>query len=461
MTSTTVDSAATARQNPLERLLRPLTPSPVVRAGERITSRPTWLSSGDWRLFAHARDARRPARAEEIARFALPGGREMSAWLDEETASVSVPFDTAEAYWNYVSEAWTTAAALRGLSSRQLDLFYRIKHLLPRSMQLAARRRLIRWQGQPPFPVWPLDTSVSRLLRFYAYCGLRAAGESEGDFVWFWPDSHRAALILTHDVEAGKSLALALELADLEEELGFRSSFNLGAWYPVDHGFVQELTSRGFEVGSHGLTHDRSLFSSRQSFETQLPALRAQVERLGAEGFRSPATHRVFDWLADLPVLYDCTVPNSDPFEPQPGGCCNVMPFLIGAVVELPYTLPQDHTLLTLLGHRSLALWVEQAAAIEREHGLIHAVSHPDKGYLGDADKRARYAEFLRAISERPHVWKALPREVAAWWRQRDSDFSRDAPTSCGRMRIGASPEEVVFEPPAASAARPVARKPR
>jgi len=295
-------------------------------------------------------------------------------------------------------------------------------------------------------PAWPLDTSVSRLLRFYAYCALRAAGDSEAEFAWFWPEGYRAALILTHDVEGEEGFQGALELADLEEELGFRSSFNLGAWYEVDPGFVRELTGRGFEVGLHSLRHDRSLFESRESFESQQPGLRALKERLGADGFRSPATHRVFDWLGELPVSYDCTVPNSDPYEPQPGGCCSVWPFFIGPVVELPYTLPQDHTLFTLLGHRSPALWLEQAAVIEREHGLIQCPAHPDPGYLRDPDKRPLYAEFLRGMAERRHVWKALPKDVAAWWRRRDGDVSV---ASRGLIRVGDSPAEVVFEPPA------------
>jgi len=217
-------------------------------------------------------------------------------------------------------------------------------------------------------------------------------------------------------------------LADLEEEYGFRSSFNFGAWYEIDPGILRELNSRGFEVGMHGLTHDRALFASRESFEERLPALAALAERLGAAGFRSPATHRVFSWLAELPVEYDCTMPNSDPYEPIPGGCCTVWPFSIGPVVELPYTLPQDHTLLTLLGHRSPELWLDQAAAIEREYGLIQCVSHPDPGYLGDADKRAIYAAFLEGLAERDVLWRALPREAAAWWRRRASSD----PTSSG-----------------------------
>jgi hypothetical protein len=58
-------------------------------------------------------------------------------------------------------------------------------------------------------------------------------------------------------------------------------------------------------------------------------------------------------------------------------------------------------------------------AAIEARHGLVQCLSHPDRGYLGDPDKRAIYREFLDAVAARRGVWKALPSEVADWWRSR------------------------------------------
>jgi peptidoglycan/xylan/chitin deacetylase (PgdA/CDA1 family) len=252
--------------------------------------------------------------------------------------------------------------------------------------------------------------------------------------------------VLTHDVEGDEGLKNVTALADLEEELGFRSSFNLGAWYRVDPGLLRELTTRGFEVGVHGLRHDRSLFASRESFEAQQEGLRELIARLGARGFRSPATHRVVEWLGELPVDYDCSVPHSDPFEPQPGGCCSLWPFFIGTVVELPYTLPQDHSLFTLLRHTTPQLWIDQARRIESEYGLIQCVTHPDPGYIGTPRNRGSYVEFLRAIADRPRVWRALPSEVAAWWRDRDSHIGEARP---GTVRIGENPDEVAFDPPA------------
>ena len=407
---------------------------------------PRWYERQGWRAFAP--QAAPEADGRTIARFQRDDGKEAVLSHDPSSGRIYAPFDLAAAYEAYVSEISAAATRQRKLSTRQLDTFYRVKRFIPRPLQLAIRRLFIRWQGLPPFPVWPLDRSVVRLLQLYAFCVLFAQGRSEATFRWFWPGGHHAALSLTHDVESEEGLRLAVELADLEEELGFRSSFNLGGWYSVDPGLVRELTERGFEVGVHGLRHDRSLFATRASFEAQQPGLRELFDRLGAVGFRSPSTHRILPWIGELPIEYDCSLPHSDPFEPQPGGCCSLWPFFIGSVVELPYTLPQDHTLLTLLGQRTPDVWSDQATRIENEHGLIQCVTHPDRGYLGNPRNRAIYREFLQALAERPRLWKALPGDVATWWRSRDLG---DGEVENGLVRIGDTPEDVAFEPPASA----------
>ena len=94
------------------------------------------------------------------------------------------------------------------------------------------------------------------------------------------------------------------------------------------------------------------------------------------------------EWLPELPVSYDCSVPHSDPYEPQPGGCCSLWPFFLGSLVELPYTLPQDHTLFTLLRAGSVDLWLSQVDAIEQRFGLVQCLSHPDPGYFSDGHFR-------------------------------------------------------------------------
>jgi hypothetical protein len=401
-----------------------------------------WLRAPTWRVLARPDLDERVG--EVVERFTLEDGTVVSARADEGTGRVSVPFNLAEAYETLVHERWRDLAPGPGLSSRQLQLYYLVKPLIPRAVQLRARRRLIRRQLDPEFPRWPVDETVWRLLGFYTRCLLLGSGRPELAFRWFWPRPYRAALVLTHDVESGPGLRRSIDIADLEEERGLRSSFNIVAdWYPIDWGIVAELQSRGFELGVHGVRHDRSMFSSRSSFESQLPAVREMAEHLGAVGFRSPATHRVIDWLGDLPVDYDCSVPHSDPFEPQPGGCCSLWPFFLGDVLELPTTLPQDHTLFTLLGHRSVGLWQEAVEEIVRMNGMIEIISHPDPGYLGDPAKRDLYCTFLDFVKDRPELWKPLPRDAARWWRERDRLDASSPELAVGIARLD---DEVTLE---------------
>lgn len=431
--------------HPLERLLAPIDAPPVAdgsiaprgNATARIRCRsgvgaPEWLHADGWKLYA-VPGAKRTRGGSVLATLRTEAGETLHIEHAPNGSGVDVPFSLAEAYENYVTERWAQGARQRRLPAAALSAFYRVKGAIPRAAQLTARRMLIRWQRLSDFPQWPFDASVSRLLALYARCGLEACAVDELAFHWFWPDRNRAALILTHDVESAPGLRNALAIADIEEEHGMRSSFNIvGSWYAIDWGIVEELDARGFELGVHGIFHDRSLFSSRKEFERQQPLLVDMRKRLGASGFRSPATHRVNDWLAELPVEYDCTIPLTDPYEPQPGGCCSPWPFFIGDLVELPYTMPQDHTLFTLLRQRDISVWLSQLEALERCHGLAQCVTHPDPGYLGEPQNQRRYAEFLAAVAERQGLWRPLPREVAAWWRRRDAGEFRDGECSVG-----------------------------
>lgn len=432
-------------RHPLERLLAPLVPVPIadgtiVPAGGAapaicctLGAGPAeWLHADGWRLYA-APNVEGHSGGLVVATLRTEAGATLRITSGRDGAGVNVPFSLAEAYESYVTERWARGAGQRRMPPVALNAFYRIKRAIPRGAQLTARRMLIRWQGSPASPRWPFDASVGCLLQLYARCCLEVSAAKDLPFHWFWPDRHRAALILTHDVESAAGLRNALAIADIEQERGMRSSFNIvGSWYTIDWGIVHELRARGFELGVHGIFHNRSLFSSREEFEHQLPMLAAFRDRLQASGFRSPATHRVHDWLADLPFDYDCTIPLTDPYEPQPGGCCSPWPFFLGDLVELPYTMPQDHTLFTLMQKRDISVWMSQLDALERTYGLVQCVTHPDPGYLGEPENQRRYTEFLDAVAERDGLWCTLPRDVAAWWRRRDAGAFRGSESSVG-----------------------------
>ena len=145
--------------------------------------------------------------------------------------------------------------------------------------------------------------------------------------------------------------------------------------------------------------------------------MRRAAQRWGAVGFRSPATQRRWEWMPQLGFGYDTSSPDTDPYEPQAGGCCTVFPFFNGDMVELPITLPQDHTLFVVLGQQDPTIWRDKVRHIRERGGMVLALTHPD--YAGEPRAADAYQELLRSVHADPTVWHALPREVAAWWRRR------------------------------------------
>jgi hypothetical protein len=167
--------------------------------------------------------------------------------------------------------------------------------------------------------------------------------------------------------------------------------------------------------------------------------------------------YRRQDWLAALDISYDMSVPNVAHLEPQCGGCCTVMPYFLGHVLELPLTAAQDYTVFHVLGEYSTRLWEEQIARVLDENGLISFIAHPD--YLIDLRAREVYADLLRALvrlRDERHLWIAPPSEIDQWWRNRremklvpdgerwriEGPGSERARVACARLRDG----RVVYE---------------
>jgi hypothetical protein len=137
----------------------------------------------------------------------------------------------------------------------------------------------------------------------------------------------------------------------------------------------QQLRDEGFEIGVHGLHHDGRDISE---LNARLPLIRKYAEEWGAAGFRSPATLR--DWTS-MPLLgfdYDSTYSDTAPYEPQPGGCCSWLPYMIDDLVELPITVPQDHTLFEILGGLDEGLWLEKVRFLKERGGMALVLTHPD-----------------------------------------------------------------------------------
>src|SRR6476469_2651176 len=89
-------------------------------------------------------------------------------------------------------------------------LYYQLKPFVPRRVRLAAKRVLAHRILQTCGSVWPIDESASRMPE--AWPG--------------WPEEKQFAFVLTHDVEGQHGLDRVKQLAEVEMEYGFRSSFN-------------------------------------------------------------------------------------------------------------------------------------------------------------------------------------------------------------------------------------------
>jgi hypothetical protein len=334
---------------------------------------------------------------------------------------VSLPFDPDEAVLALLSERYMAAeTGAASLSAKALARrgYYRVRPLLPRRMQLTARRLYSRIQRRQRFPAWPLETGLHDLYRVLLGFAADAAGE-EVPWLAAWPRPYAWALVITHDVETEEGYARIDRICELERDHGYRSAWNLVPRrdYVVEDERVAELQRGGWEVGVHGLHHDGRDLESEQVALERLPEMRSWAERWGARGFRAPATQRDWDLMPRLGFEYDSSYPDTDPFEPQGGGCCSWLPFWNDGLLELPITLPQDHTLFVILREPNGRVWLEKARALRERGGMALLDAHPD--YLYEDPPLAAFRDFLAAFADDETAWRVLPSEIADWWRRR------------------------------------------
>jgi hypothetical protein len=263
-------------------------------------------------------------------------------------------------------------------------------------------------------------------------------------YIGLWPDGRSWAFVLTHDVETAEGYRDIELLRGIERDLRYRSSWNfVGLRYQVEDAVVRALADEGCEVGVHGLLHDGRDLGSRRLMEKRLPAMRQFAGQWEAVGFRSPSTQRRWGWMPQLGFDYDSSYTDTDPYEPQPGGCCTYLPYFNQAMVELPMTLPQDHTVFCVLEHAEPDVWLSKTQFLRDHQGMVLLVTHPD--YARDRRVTDGYRKLLDTFRGDVAVWHALPREVARWWRDRaastvrhyDGRWSIEGPASSrGRVQF-------------------------
>lgn len=296
--------------------------------------------------------------------------------------------------------------------SSKFRLYYKLRPFIPIPMRQWLQRG--RNQSLETPTDWYIPTAFLDEFR-------DAIEKSPDDHVIHpWPDDFRMSVSLTHDVETHIGFGLIDKLAKIEEGFGLRSAWNIIPHkYKVDHGLLNDLKQRGHEIGVHGYNHDGRLFESRRVFDRRTVPINEAIKAYGSTGFRAPMVHRNLDWLQAIEVDYDASTFDIDPFQAMPGGVGGVWPFMAGKLVELPYTLPQDHTLLVSLGETTPDIWIKKFEWLRLVSGMAMLVTHPD--YLDTPARLDVYRRFLEYVAEQTDAWKVLPEEIANWWRARDA----------------------------------------
>jgi len=292
------------------------------------------------------------------------------------------------------------------------NAYYLLKPFIPRTARITVRRVWAKVLRRRFSGSWPIDRS--------------SVGVPEG---WRgWPDGKKFAFVLTHDVEGRQGLDRCHQLAEVEMNLGFRSSFNFVPEGEYSSEPVREFLSRnGFEVGVHDLHHDGSLYRSWRDFKAQSERINYYLNSWNAVGFRAGFMFHNLHWLKDLNILWDASTFDNDPFEPQPQGVNTLFPFWVSrpdqtGYVELPYTLAQDSTLFLILRERGIDLWKRKLDWVAGHGGLALVNVHPDSMNFNGKQKAfeyraALYQELLEyAVARyRQEAWFALPGDVARY----------------------------------------------
>jgi hypothetical protein len=296
------------------------------------------------------------------------------------------------------------------------NIYYFFKPLIPRRLQIAARRRIVRRKRLLYSEIWPIDEKTAKL----------------PDHWPGWPYQKQFALVLTHDADTAKGQEKCHDLIKVEERFGFRSSFNfVPERYKVSSELRHYLTHNGFEVGVHDLNHDGKLYLSRNIFKKRAAHINYYLEKWESVGFRSAAMHHNLTWIHDLNIEYDASTFDTDPFEPQPAGVRTIFPFWVSGnsaqngYVELPYTLPQDFTLFVLMQQRGIDIWKQKLDWIVKNSGMALLNTHPD--YMNFDGQRLGieeypveyYIEFLEYIRHKfeGQYWHVLPKDITRFWK--------------------------------------------
>jgi len=336
---------------------------------------------------------------------------------------LGLPFDPTEIVDNLRLERYTSTRQMEsGFEHFLRRLYYRFRPVLNLSVRKQIQKFHSRnWEKQS-FPKWPVDTTVEDVCETLLLMSMEAKGVKEVPFVWFWPDGASGCLAMSHDVETAAGRDYCAELMNVDDSFGIKAAFGIvpEGRYEVSSSFLKSMQDRGFELVIQDFNHDGRLFDNKEEFLRRAKIINRYGREYGAKGFRAAVLYRNPEWYDAFEFTFDMSIPNVAHLDPQHGGCCTVIPYFIGNVLEIPVTTIQDYMLFHILNERSIDLWKDQVDLILAKNGLASFIVHPD--YLIQSDAISAYKDllgYLRELSDSKPVWFALPADIDSWWRAR------------------------------------------
>jgi hypothetical protein len=362
-------------------------------------------------------ERRTPGPGRALARGKI-GAATVPLAIDNGAGAVELAFDPDAAIAALTSRSAYSPS--RPLSAR-IPFNYR---RVPSRVRNVIRNAMTRRRAaaiDSGWPSWPCEPSVEALRAIYLVA--RRAVEPSVKPVPFWPDGHRFAVAITHDVDSAAGLDRSRALAAMEAARGKRACYYVvGLDYPLAPAAMDDLHAAGAEIGLHGPHHDnRIAFLDAKTAASQLDACSEVVHEHQMRGFRSPSmlrTPRLYSLLADR-FAYDSSMPDTG-LLPARNGCATVFPFTQRLSV-LPLTLAPDGQLLGRgLGPDAvLAAWIAKGEWIATMGGVAVHLTHPEAGFSADAAMYAAHERFLDWVAGRDDAWYATPAEIVEHWSAR------------------------------------------
>ncbi len=228
------------------------------------------------------------------------------------------------------------------------------------------------------------------------------------------------------------------------------AEYHCGASFPItaaalarSHGVVEKYQARNIEFAVHGYRHiDHSQLTTEQQAADFSDARRLFEERgIACSGFRSPYLRRnaaTLKAIGETGFLYDSSdslvweAVNGNGSEAyhkvlefygsRPAGDYPALPKLTAGVVEIPYCLPDDESLIERLHFEDEQArsqpWLDILAETYRRGELFTLGLHPERIFLCEVPLR-KVLEKARSLS--PSVWIARLDEIAKWWKERSA----------------------------------------